>query len=1519
MKNRVKNIAKILSFFMVIVLTTIVFSACSLTKDKDETYAISGYVYDDYGIPVQDVTITSEIATVKTDKDGKFTIAGIESSVIISASKTGYQFKDVSKAITSSKDDANFVAYKEYKINGLATNNGVALVGANVTAKSLSGTFYTTTDETGSFVFDGVAGESVISCEVDQLQFYEIKTTIDNPNVTIETTSSLTVNFLVDEDIDLSQIKLYIDGKNKQLTGLKNVFEGIKCGSEVEIKTDYYKLNKPSIFIVDSIDQVENFVLSKIFAITGTVKSGDITLSGAKIYVDDELLATSDNNGYFSIGGLFGTHNLSVLYSGFNFDSQMVDKTTENVTFIGGKNIVVDAVIDYKNIGSIDFDVEYEAFENGKFLINDVVLGQKVSISSEKYFVDTQEIVVTNENHYSLRAYAKYNATISFEGDFEVQYILDGAEVQASGLVGLYGTHTVSAKYLNYKFSEATVSYENRQANLTYTKPYNVKIYVNSGSKQIEDFSVIFNEKTYSSENGFVELENLINENNVTISANGYNNKTIVISNSDDKHVELTYSVRGVVRTGDVLVASAEVSVGENKAMTNENGEFVLNGLTGDAQVVVQKEGFEYEPQYADCYKELDFNGSYEISGVINTFANAKIEIYDNNFENRKEYVSDENGRYIISGLVGEFIIKPVDTSLGLMPTQYLVRGAGANYSFSTSGFSASGVVKTGSVPISRAKVVAGSFVTYTGSDGKFSFDLLTSECEIYVEKEGYVFSAPILVSEDKEDLVFTATYKIVGTVYVGENGVAGVEVSAGDILVTTNENGEFELSGLVGNVEISFAKENYIFENLKNITEYQTVQVFGKASATIVVVSGNLTLDDYVARQNGNEVPVVNGKVLVVANIGDVITFEKQGYVIESITITEPKQYTANATYMVSGKVVSGEELIAGVYVFLNNEQVAITDELGKFAVSGISGSASFRFEKQGFSFKEEKEVSGYEENVEISAYYRVIVSAKVGAKILTGVSVTIGDETKVTSDEKLVFEVSGRFSIVASKEGYSFDEITNKFGEQTFVLVAYYSVSGKILSGTIVIAGADISVGGKTTKTDANGEFVVSGIQGETNLIVSKDGYVSQSINGISDKATIEIKDLKYSFSISFDKTGVTVTVNGKAQLVTGSSINLTGLVGKNIVKFSKANTSFSVNNLEIKEPGSISITTSVSYTASGYVKTSEGLAVAGIKISSQSGDYSVTDTNGYYKFDNVAGEISIDDENITKDRKTVNADGEYNFTISNFEFGYYLYANAYKNLDNAASFQIIGNGTVNPSMGGSQSVYSLVKKDNSGRKLKQNLNYGNTVAGVDPKVSLIAYFDGKTWYYDQIKNVNSNLTASHSVGSLKAISVSDYQSIYGASPDAYMPYNFNKTSGIKSISSVKASGNNYTFTIELNTSSSVYSLYAKQMKALSNQDVKEFNYIYLNFTMTKTGWITSLNIDEKYTVELMSVKITSNITYKFTTQKPNMKINDIDVSSDSALQVSLKESSQTEIETVSAFAKNSGDLVSKEIYGY
>lgn len=1523
MKNKVKNIVKFLSFCMAFVFVAVLFSACSLTKEKDTSYAISGYVYDDFGVPVEDVTITSDISVVKTDKDGKYTISGIESSVIITASKVGYKFKDISKAITSSNDDANFVAYKEYKITGKASNNGVGLVNANVTATSLSGVFYTTTDEEGNFIFNGVAGESVISCEVDELQFYETKTTIDNPNVLIETTSSLTINFAGDENIDFSKVELFVDGEKVALASSKKVIDSVKCGSEVEIKTDAYKLDKPSKFIITSLDQVENFYLSKIYSVSGKVSSGETTLANASIRVNDVEVSTNET-GIFSISGLYGKNNLSVTLAGFNFVDIEISKDSSFLEINGTKDIFVKIDYDYIVSGSIVTVPAGNVQDNGEILIEGVELGQKVSLSSNEYHLSKTELTVSNADKYTLSANAKYNAEVTILGDFEFEFVLDGKVVSSDKFSGLFGKHTISAKFENYKFTEASVSYLSQSANLTYIIPYSTRVTAKSGDIEILDFSVECGGNTFiSNEDGYVLLENLTGKNIVKVVAEKYNSCLIEISSSEGKQANLTYFVSGSVKTGDYEVISAVVSAGSAQTETDENGKFVLTNLSGQVEISVQKQGFDFgSAKVASKNSVFDFNGTYSISGILSSdgvfLENTTVKVVSTSDMSETNLVTDENGKYSLSGLSGEYWIYPQDVSLGLMPRQYVITTSGENYNFNTSGFSVSGFVKTGNVPIAKAKVMAGSDAVYTDSDGKYKFELLTSECEISVEKEGYEFSSPILVLEETTDLNFTATYKVVGTIFVGETPLEGVRVSAGEIIATTNNAGEFEISGLTGSVNLTFEKENYTFESVTSISGYKQIEVYGKTVATIIVKTGDTLVLDFVAYQNGTPVEVVDGKVKVVANVGDVITFEKEGYVIASVVITEPKSYIASASYKVLGKVVSGTEAISGASIKIYGKQVGTTNALGEFEIQGLIGDVNIQVEKNGF-IAETKDVSGYEQSLKIDLSYEITVSAKVGSKLLDGVLVKVNGQEQITAGAKLTFVVSGRFDISAEKQGYTFEGVSNKFGKQDIVLVASYSVSGKVLSGTIAVDGADISIGEKTTKTDENGEFVVDGIQGNCSLIISKDGYNTQTIKGITDKSRHEIKDFSYSFTINFDKTDVTVFVNGKPQVVTGKSINLTGLVGKNVVKFSRANTSFSVNNLEIKKPGSISVTTSVSYTASGYVKTSNGLAVSGIKIVSASGDETVTDSNGYYQFDNVAGAIYIADENITRDQKTVASDGEYNFTISNFEFGYYLYANGYKNLDNAASFQIIGRGSVNPSMGGSQQVYSLVKKDNNGRKIKQNLNYGSEILGIDPKVSLVAYFDGVSWYYDQIKNVNTDLTANHSAGSLKKISISDYQSIYGASPEAYMPYNFSKSSGINSISTVSLNGNNYKFTIELNTSSSVYSLYAKQMKALSNQDVTSFEYIRLNYVINKNGWIVDLVIDEKYQVKTASVKITSSIDYKFTTQKPNIKINDIDVSSDEKLKASLIESSQTEIEIVSTSSKNSGNIVSKLIYGY
>ena len=102
----------------------------------------------------------------------------------------------------------------------------------------------------------------------------------------------------------------------------------------------------------------------------------------------------------------------------------------------------------------------------------------------------------------------------------------------------------------------------------------------------------------------------------------------------------------------------------------------------------------------------------------------------------------------------------------------------------------------------------------------------------------------------------------------------------------------------------------------------------------------------------------------------------------------------------------------------------------------------------------------------------------------------------------------------------------------------------------------------------------------------------------------------------------------------------------------------------------------------------------------------------------------------------------------------------------------------------------------------------------------------------------------------------------------------------------------------------------MYATQIGTLSGQTVDSFEYINLNYEIDKNGWIVNLNISEKYKVKWMGVIITSNITYRFTTQSSNIKIDDIDISSDSALNASLKESAQTEIQNL--------DVVNSLIYG-
>ncbi len=1542
----VKNVVRYISVFVCLVLSVGLFSACSLGKEKeDDSYAISGYVFDEFGVPIEGVLISSDISSATTDEEGKYTISGITNSIILSPSKKGYKFAEVSRMITSSTDDANFLAYKEYVISGVAHNNGVARSGANVVVDSLSGTFYTMTDENGEFIVSGVAGECTINCEVNSLQFYEVKATIDNPNVQIITTSSLTIQLEFEEDeIDYSKIELYVDGEKLVVNSSTKVIEDINCGSVVELKSDYYHFGRTSKFIVSKLNQVEEFNCKKIYSLTGSVKSGNVPLNNASVLIDGKIVAYTGENGNFILNSLYGERNISVEKFGFVFESQTVTKEDTEVNFTGTKtvNVVIDC--DYENGADFDFgEVALEKITDFEYSISGVMLGDKIQVSSTLYYFNINEIEVSDDSNYELSAQAFYDATIVVNGLEGYTYLLDNNETD--DLSGLYGEHNISVKYQDYIFTSYVVNFENTEAIIEYLVPYSVKLKIVSGALKINGAVAIIGNDGYGADaNGEIVIDNLVLTNEIIISADGYNSNKITVNEETDDCVELSYDISGYVKVAENPVAMAEVKISETlKTETNENGYFELKNLTGKCIISASKELFEFENEETIKQATVNITGVYKITGNV-SIEGANIEnyvIHLRDIESGEEEIvlTDANGNYSFENLSKTYFLYATNSvgAVELKPVSYTLTGAG-KYNFSSSGYSVSGYIKTKNIPIANVKVVAGSESVYTDANGYYHFELLTQACSIYAEKEGYEFSSAIDVNDTKENADFSATYELKGKVVVDSVSISGVKVTIGGQVVYTDENGEYKVSGLEGEVSALFEKEGFEFSTSSNtFTGSGEIVITSKIVSTAIVKTGDIRVYNFKCYIGNDEQPVENGVARFTAEKGTVVTFEKDGYVISSITIDGPMQYEAQASYTISGKVLSGTIAIARTYIYIdkntNKNPVAVTNTSGEFTISGIVGLKTLEFENAGFTIGN-VEVNEATNRVVVNATYKIYGTITVGSRTLEGVKVTCGtDEITTLADGKFEFlNVSGIFGLTFEKEGYTFENISaDKFGEQKFTIDAAYSLSGVVKTGNIKIAGATIvATLEKTgeeieTITDENGEFTLSGIKGIADIIVSKSGYLTTTILGFSDLANdIEAK-LKYNVTVNFDIEGVAVYVNGSKQIVTNKTLSLTGLQGENTLRFELANTSFSLNNVKVKQPGTLNITSTKSYSINGYVKTDTGIAISNIVVASNAGDVAITDDKGYYEFANVAGSISIQDDNITKETKNITADGEYNFIVSNQDFAYMLYANGYNNLNGAASVQIFGTGAVVGDAGitkTTQYVYSIFKRDNNGNILKQNLNYGDSVFGVDPKVSIVTYLQAGTNVvkYEMLEdgNVQNKTEADHNIENFTSASQSEYKSRFGEGINDYTPYDITKSKITGYSNVVINSSGDYEFTLTIST---LQPGYKQRVIALSGVDFPSdtFDLIELKFKVSKTGWIKQVDAHDKYKIKQgVEVSIDSNVSYVYYTNKSNLKIDDMKFDTTIELKNSLKRSSQTELSASSVSAYSCTDVVSSVIYG-
>ena len=1175
----------------------------------------------------------------------------------------------------------------------------------------------------------------------------------------------------------------------------------------------------------------------------------------------------------------------------------------------------------------------------------------------------------------SVNAFAKYDAIVSVEGDFEYEILLDGEVVEEDELVGLSKTHIISARYLNYTFSEVEVSASNVVANLTYSIPYNVVLTAKSNERILEEAvfkidGVVIGEADV---NGTVSFENLVGTKTITVSADGYNDASIIVSEETEEIVNLTYDVDGYVVSGENEIIDAKVTAGGVEVYTNDEGYFKICGISGGRYITVEKQGYTFEEATAVKKKTVTINGTYVV--LVNVvidgsqdISNYSLSLRSNETSETSVQVASTEGN-LFTDLIGSYILEIKSTKQGegavnvseFNPGYYSITEPCVR-NFSSSGFQVSGVVKSGDIPIVGAKVEAvgqGSVsYTYTNAEGEYKFELLTEESEIKVSKTGYSFGEGIVVSETNEGVNFDATYTASGRIVIGNIGVAGVVVSnkeTGETLATTDENGNYVISGISGQIEIVFAKEGYQFSGSKQVSSCEISETTSMIKVVVQAKSGTIDVVDFETYVNGE---LCNDELLV--NVGDIITLSKEGYSFESVTVENtPKTYTVQATYKVSGSVASKDVAVESFEVFVNGNKIygAVTGD--KFEISGLSGENTIEVKKSGLTFTSQV-VSGYSTEIVFNGTYAISGKIWVGGKALSGVVVTLSNEMNmsVTTGENGEFSftgISGMFDLQFAKEGYGFTSITNKFGEQVFTVNATYSISGVVKSGSLFVKGATVSIGtGSETiaevVTDENGAFTFAGVSEQVNLTIKKSGYVMQSIEGINDLSLNNVVNLKYSFTISFDVVGVTVYIkkNGSIQeekfaTLTGKTVTLTNLEGSNTLRFEFGTSVFTRNNIEIKEPSKTALEIQVTqvYNISGSVTaavSSGSVGVAGVKVSSAvDGAYVVTDSNGNYTFNSVKkGQITIGGDGALEfEAKTVSKDGVYNFSLSSHEFAYFLYANGMKKADESPYLQVEGSGPVSGTAVGvstTQNAYSVYKRDVNKNIIRKNQNIGEVILGVNPNVSLAAlylYTAGNE--YDKVSNpklwvehltegatthtyTNPNIYAFETTSGAK----NGFKDIYGANPITdYVPYVINKNT-ISNSATVSVNGSYYEFTFILKGSEQTG--YGIQIAKLgpSGTEFGQFSSISVKITITKDGWISSIYAVDKYTIyktimgSKTSVACESKITYAFTNYTDN------DITKDVMTSLVVNKRHKASAQAYSLAAYDEYDVVSQVIYG-
>ncbi len=1572
-----------------LMLASLALSGCSLlegllfTKSTVPEFSFSGYVFAD-GKALEGAKVDCGISSTETDESGYFKFSNINSVVQVSASKDGYLFADDLIFVSSLSSNVNFSGYKLFDKSGVVKNSNAIVPNVEINATSENGTYETMSNEFGEFYLPNLAGQVKVTATKDGYNFFKSSFTIDyEDDIVISGMTNISGRLNVDADASSSDFQLKVNNSVVELNDdLTFVANDVEPGAVIELSSnDYYVSNKRQE-ILSATDPIV-FDCYKYYTVTGSIVCGDVAMSGVSVSCGDKTLLSTD--GSFTFDNVWGNKTIRATLQNYQFDNVESSIDNCNITLQGTTSVsgVVNMDIG-QNFSQVKLSIcgrNIECDSDGRFILTGVKFGDTLSISSDEYFVENS-ILIENREDIEINAYKYFACDIAVSSEDggvpSVCVSVNGADyfTNEEGLLkieNLYDSPTIVIQKEGFKFEENyTCDYFQNNLQVSGYTLYSLSFGVKSGTNQLSQVNVSLNgEEIVANDNRF-EINDIFGENTLIVSCENYNTWEMSINKDTELTVvNLSYNIEGTIKCGKNGVADVLVSSGTKSVLTDKNGKFVIENLYGDATVSYSKEFYLLGTNNVSYYQNLSINTSYSISGNITkkdgdsedmiNVSELTVSIMNKETGEIKSTTTNASGDYSFGNLVGEYVLfYDMNSSVAFKPKHYNVTAGGNKYDFSNKGYTFSGVIMCGDLPVEDVKVRVGNIETNTDRNGKYEFGLVTKSGLITLEKEGYDFS-PVGHSgyadeenfDEKDDINYSATYKVCGYVYSGTTPLSGVGVVIGGQNAQTNDLGYFEINGLDGDNQVAFVGEGYKFAYETSVSGYTTLNCVATFDTLVRIVSGDLILSGATAEFQGKEYSTVNGEVLLKdIQIGDRIQFALEGYTIEPFVATSQiLNATLNSSYEVSGFVTNCDDPLSDVKVIatFGGESIStMTLSNGKFHLSGIVGSSQLSFQKEGFVFKD-IQLTGANGNMEVYSTFGFDGYIKVGNKALSGVKVyklVAGDaQYQTTTDKNGYFKITdldSKTTFTFEKKGYTISNLVVSSSE-TKTLSATYSISGFVKSGDIFLDGTKIETSDGRSFEAVDGKFNITGLVGDITLVVSmSDGNSENIVNeyntktiGVSEYREGLIIELDYDIIINFSSTsqsvdfsGIKITYGKETKTCDSSTCTIKGLKGKVLITLQKDNCYFSPTEndkfyVEKGEKKDISITPL--YDINGVVTTKSGVAIVGAIVSVGNGKETITNERGEYSLQGISGEPALNVKlpylSVAENKQlkfytyngpqivkgdNVYGAGTYDISVSDSVFAVSFLNYAYDILRNSTGYKIFGSGTAvadAPVVGDQiQSVSTIYIEDASHNKIFQNLNIGKVVnlgGGVDPNVSLLTYFytdaqGNRQVKYSKVEGESNFKNGIPQYGDWNEDkSLTDYKDKFGINYANFSPYVIDTTT-VSSVTGLSFDGTNYSFVLNLDCSSATsYNYYKILMGVMcSKQELKNFTSIALTFTISKEGLLRKMVIDESYVVRSagFDVPTDGDIVYDFFINSLNDNIPTLSISTPSNVQTDI-----------------------------